>query len=433
MPLARPSFAAEDASSNAALPLVAGAKRRPLRVALVGASGYAKAHLRMIAMGSGEGLFQLVGAAVINQGDEPERCQEIRKLGGLLFPDFDSMIAELAGELDLCFIPTGIHHHASMTIAALKAGANVLVEKPIAATIQEVEAIRQCVEETGRFIAVGFQSIYDPATRWLKEAILSGGIGKVRTIRSRAMWPRSSVYYARNDWAGRLKVENAWVLDSPFNNALAHQLNLMCFLAGSDVNASARPISVQSELYRTRDIESADTACLRIRTSTDISLYNYVSHSCVETLNPWVEVIGDAGIASWSLDQVTIQPQGATVQTKACLDFNRLLKCVGSQVFARVTDAEAPVCSLDNAEAHTLCVNGAHESAAIRDIPQQYLTTHQQAGGESQIAINDLSTYMSQVFDQEKLFSEIGVPWASPGKEISMLEYRQFPSRRLPQ
>lgn len=432
MPLARPSLATEDVSLNDSTPLVGGAKRRPLRVAMVGASGYAKAHLRMIKMGSAEGLYQLVGAAVINQGDEPERCQEIRKLGGALFPDFDSMIAELEGELDLCFIPTGIHHHASMTIAALKAGANVLVEKPIAATIQEVEAIRQCVAETERFVVVGFQSIYDPATRWLKEAILSGVIGKVRTIRSRAMWPRSSVYYARNNWAGKLKVGNAWVLDSPFNNALAHQLNLMCYLAGGDVSTSARPISVQSELYRTREIESADTACLRIWTSSDISLYNYASHSCVDTLNPWVEVIGDDGIASWSLTRVTIQPRGALVQSKGCLDFNGLLKCVGRQVFARVMDAEAPVCSLENAEAHTLCVNGAHESAAIGDIPQQYLTTHRQADGESQIAINDLNAYMSEAFDQGKLFSEIGVPWASPGKEICMLDYRQFPSRRLP-
>ncbi|MBC2602856.1 Gfo/Idh/MocA family protein [Puniceicoccus vermicola] len=432
MPLTKPSSVKADSPLFDFEPEPIGVRRKPLRVALVGASGYSKAHFKLISIASRQGLYRLVGAAVINQADEPERCREIEAMGGALYDDFDSMISQLAGQLDICFIPTGIHHHAPMTIAALKAGANVMVEKPIAATIQEVAEIRQCAKETGRFVAVGFQSIYDPATRWLKNALLHGAIGKIRSIRSRAMWPRPTTYYLRNNWAGHLKAGDQWVLDSPFNNALAHQLNMMCFLAGDEVNSSSRPATVQAELYRAMDIESADTACLRIITENEISLHYFASHSCIEKQDPIIEIIGESGVASWSLTEASFQPEGEPLQSVRCGSFPDLLRYIGSAIHSHSEEGETPLCGLDIAEAHTLCVNGAHESSAIHTIPSQFLSTQKFPNGESQIAINDLQSHIEQAYQQGKLFSEIGIPWATSGEKIDMRNYRQFPTYRNP-
>src|SRR5690606_13051786 len=100
-------------------------------------------------------------------------------------------------------------------IAALQAGLHVLLEKPVAATVQEVDAIIAAQTAAARLVAVGFQDLYVPAALDIKKRVLDGQIGTLRKVVVRGQWPRSSAYYARNEWAGRLQIDNAWVLDSP--------------------------------------------------------------------------------------------------------------------------------------------------------------------------------------------------------------------------
>lgn len=184
------------------------------------------------------------------------------------------MLFELKGQIDLCFIPTGIPLHTSMSIAALEAGANVFVEKPVAGAIQDVRLIEKASIRHKRFVAVGYQNIYLPETVALKRFLVDGKLGEIKQLKSFAMWPRNSIYYNRNNWAGRLRCNNKWVLDSPFNNALAHFLNLLCFFAGNTINSSAELNWIEAELCRANSIESCDTATLRLKTRNGKELFS---------------------------------------------------------------------------------------------------------------------------------------------------------------
>jgi len=88
-----------------------------------------------------------------------------------------------------------------------------------------------------------------------------------------ARWPRADSYYQRNSWAGKLQVNGTLVMDSPYNNALAHMLNLICFFAGSREQTSARIEFLEAELYRCRPIQSPDTAFLHAETESGIDLF----------------------------------------------------------------------------------------------------------------------------------------------------------------
>jgi predicted dehydrogenase len=90
-----------------------------------------------------------------------------------------------------------------MTIAALQSGANVLVEKPLAGSVAEVEAVNAAELKSQRFVAVGFQDLYEPGTAWLKSELLKGRIGEITSVRFLGLWPRRRSYFTRNDWAGR--------------------------------------------------------------------------------------------------------------------------------------------------------------------------------------------------------------------------------------
>src|SRR5690606_33552608 len=115
----------------------------------------------------------------------------------------------------------------------------------------------------------------------------------------RGQWPRSSAYYSRNAWAGRVRLAGEWVLDSPVSNAFAHFLMLALFWAGRTAEAAAEPTEIDAELYRAGSIESFDTASLRLQTGEGVEILFYGSHAGQEEVVPQVKLIGDAGTITW--------------------------------------------------------------------------------------------------------------------------------------
>lgn len=404
-------------------------KSEALSACVIGVSGFGRTHYDDLMREAEAGRMRALGATVINQDEEQEKCERLLSLGCRLFTDHREMLGKLSGKIDVCFIPTGIHLHAAMSIDAMKAGADVLVEKPVAATVQDVRRMTECERETGRFVAVGYQHMYARATMHLKEMILEGAIGPVRTIKCRALWPRPRSYYLRNGWAGRLKVGEEWVLDSPFNNALAHYLNLMCFFAGREKTKSARIEGVEAELYRANEIESADTACIRIATGGGATLCFYVTHACEKTLGPEIVVIGEKGSVSLTQGRgrVIRMDEGADgsceeTQLEQGTDLrDRIL----GQVRARIADREAFVCDLDIAGTQTVCVNAAHESSAVHDVPKS-LVKRLPRDGSTVTVIDGIDEVFARALEEEKLFSEISVPWARAGKPVDTRGYAEF-------
>src|SRR5204863_8540924 len=59
--------------------------------------------------------------------------------------------------------------HAAQSIAALRAGKHVFVEKPLAMELVQLEAIRAACESSGRLLMVGYNRRYAPHARWLKQ------------------------------------------------------------------------------------------------------------------------------------------------------------------------------------------------------------------------------------------------------------------------
>ncbi|NJK91270.1 MAG: Gfo/Idh/MocA family oxidoreductase [Blastochloris sp.] len=175
---------------------------QPCRTALIGVTGYGQVHLQHLLETTQAGWTRPVAAVVINPEEAAEACQTLQQQGARIYPDQDSLWAAEKGRVDLCLIPTGIHWHAPMSMAALEAGADVLVEKPLSGTVEEAEAMIRTSEKTGRFIAVGYQDLYDPNILHLKQQILDGKLGTIRRIRGWALWPRQHSYYQRNSWAG---------------------------------------------------------------------------------------------------------------------------------------------------------------------------------------------------------------------------------------
>jgi predicted dehydrogenase len=401
--------------------------RTPPRAAIIGISGYGKIYLERLLHHANAGEIEIAAATVINRAEERAACADLESRGAKIYPEFHDMLEAHAGRLDLVLIPTGIHWHARMTLAALAAGANVLVEKPLAATIQDVRAIQETAPSSGRFVAIGFQDIYLEENLQVKRLLLGGALGRLRRIRGRGLWPRSSAYYARNDWAGRLRLGGTWVLDSPLANALAHFLNLALFLGGESERASARPVAIEAELYRARPIESYDTAAVRIATAAGAEICFYASHSCDRVLDPELQLEGDAGSATWTAE-LGWRLRGAKVQTLPGRGETHARAAMFRSVLRRLEDPAAFVCGPEIAAQHTLCANGAHAAAAIRDVPAEQVHFLSSNGvGPVQPVITGLDRWIDSAFLSGQLLHESGCPWASPAGRISLDPFPSFP------
>jgi len=89
--------------------------------------------------------------------------------------------------IDAVVIATPASTHFDLAIRALEAKKHILIEKPIAKSVQEVEEIGKLSGEKERVVMVGHTFIYNPAVRYVKKLIDSGELGHIRYIYSQRL------------------------------------------------------------------------------------------------------------------------------------------------------------------------------------------------------------------------------------------------------
>ena len=87
---------------------------------------------------------------------------------------------------DAVIISTPTHFHHEQAIAAMQSGKHVIVEKPMASSLQQCREMLQVSRETGKVLTVGFNHRYFAAIKEMRQAIHSGAIGKLSYIRAYA-------------------------------------------------------------------------------------------------------------------------------------------------------------------------------------------------------------------------------------------------------
>ncbi|MGJ3242485.1 MAG: Gfo/Idh/MocA family protein [Opitutales bacterium] len=387
------------------------------RLGLIGVTQYGSLHLRLVREQVAAGRAQACAATIINPEEAPDAVAWLEANGARIYSHYRDMLEGERGRLDLVLVPTPIPWHAPMTCDALEAGANVLVEKPLAGSVAEVARIRDTEARTGRFVAVGFQDIYAPVVQALKRRILDGAIGRLVRIRSLGLWPRDSGYYARNNWAGRLETPDGPVLDSPFNNAMAHFLNLALFLAGERFNQSATLSDLQAELYRARPIESFDTGCLRAHGPGGVEIVFLGSHSTAERQDVVLTVEGETGTAYWEHTGATwIESADGEREAFDPVDQQALRSTMMEAVMRRLMEPEAFICTAALAERHTALIAALHRNFPIHSIPDAHIALQPREDGNQQPVVDGLDAALNAACREGCLLAELAAPpaWSCP-------------------
>jgi hypothetical protein len=198
------------------------------------------------------------------------------------------------------------------------------------------------------------------------------------------MWPRDHAYYSRNNWAGKLKVGDAKVNDSPFNNAVAHDLMMMLFLAGPEFRSAANIEKVEGKLYRANEIESTDTAFLKLQTSLGKELFFYCTHACLEQFGPEIVVKGSEGIMKMSHKSVQIIPDnGETLKIQA----DDMRQCMMDAIVDVLNGGDSFTVGLDIAKRQTQVVEEIFSKQKVVPLQGELKTSK----------VSSLSTYLPDI------------------------------------
>jgi predicted dehydrogenase len=97
------------------------------------------------------------------------------------FSSYDAMLSD--PEIDVVYISLPNSLHAEWSIKALKNGKHVLVEKPLTASLQEVDAVIDVAKATGMVISEAYMYRHHPQTLLVKQMVDNGQIGHLQMLR----------------------------------------------------------------------------------------------------------------------------------------------------------------------------------------------------------------------------------------------------------
>lgn len=176
------------------------------------------------------------------------------------YTDYKQMIDE--EKPDVVHICTPHYLHAEMVIYALERGINVLCEKPLCISREEIEKILEAERNSTAQLGVVLQNRYNPANEFVKQYL-----GEEKAVNGYAtmVWKRDAKYYAQADWRGKKKTEGGGVL---INQAL-HTLDLLEWFCGEPDYATA----TISNLTLKEAIEVEDTASVLYTGNANFSFF----------------------------------------------------------------------------------------------------------------------------------------------------------------
>jgi len=332
---------------------------------------------------------------------------------------------------DLVVICSPIHHHVPQACEALKNGSCVLCEKPIGATIQEAQHLIRTKDSFHRRVMIGYQWSYSRAIQSLKRHVLSGRFGKPIRLKTLCLWPRLKAYYQRNDWAGKIKVKDRWVLDSPANNAMAHFLHNLFYILGERADRSAMPREVIAELYRVYPIENYDTSACRIYTKEGFELLYYASHAVSANKGPMFSFEFEDATVTYgeSIDEAVAKDRKGNERFYGDPESEHPLRKLFEAV-AAVQESKPILCGPEAALAQTICMNGMQESAPeIKTFPESLI---HRDNDEKRWFAKGLDQSLYECYVKGILPSEAKLSWACAGEHVRLENYRYFPGGAPP-
>ena len=219
-----------------------------LKIGIIGTGGISRTHIDGYRRFGAE--CEIVALCDIAPGKAAALGAELGLDSARAYERAEDLLA--AEDLDLVSIATPPSTHAELTIAALRAGVDVLVEKPMAPSLEECDAMIAAAAENDRILSVVAQNRFRDDMATLKEVLDSGLIGPVSHAQVSSSWWRGTSYYDLW-WRGTWEREGG---GCTLNHAI-HHLDLTSWMLGAPTAVTAVLTNAQHENSEVEDLSVA--------------------------------------------------------------------------------------------------------------------------------------------------------------------------------
>jgi UDP-N-acetyl-2-amino-2-deoxyglucuronate dehydrogenase len=216
-----------------------------IRFAIVGCGRIAVRHSDLL----GNGIIknaQLSAVCDIN----PEKAKLFgTKFNVPWFTDYHEMLKSMSDKIDVVSILTESGNHAKHTVEICQYKKHIVVEKPMALTLEDADAMIQACDENGVKLFVVKQNRFNVPVQKMRNALEQGRFGKLVLGTIRVRWCREQKYYDQDSWRG------TWALDGGvLTNQASHHIDLLEWMLGDVESVFAKSSTALV------NIETEDTA-----------------------------------------------------------------------------------------------------------------------------------------------------------------------------
>lgn len=303
---------------------------KQFRTAIVGTGAIANAHVTALRQ-AGDRVF-LCAAVGIDESRLKTFCAEhhIHKS----YIDTNAMLADQQPDLVIICTPPDVHK--TLAIDCLEAGAWVNCEKPLCASLAELDEIEAAEKRSGRYVNTVLQWRSGSAARHLRQLIHSGALGPLLLGTCQTLWYRDAGYY-QVPWRGKWKTETGgtitghgthlidlflWLINDQWQEVQAYTATLgraievenlavalAAFESGALANITSSAVSPRQETHLRLDFQKAS---VEVR-----ALYSYTNQDWCVTLPEGI--IHGAELSHWQ-NPPDDKPGDHTTQLLALLD-----------------------------------------------------------------------------------------------------------------
>jgi len=370
-------------------------------VALVGFRGYGATYLPRLAALEAAGVARLT--AVVDRTPptdvDPGAVHAV--------PWFGSLTDLLARQVpDVVVVCTPIPTHLPLAVEALRAGADVLVEKPTAASLAEHAELVAAARDTGRLCQVGFQTFGSDALTAVRDAVADGEIGALVGAGAVGAWTRTDGYWARSAWGGRRTLDGRDVVDGAVTNPLAHAVATTLHVVGATRTADVA--DVVTDLFHANPIEADDTSSVRVPTADGLPVGLGFTLCAPEQELARVLLRGTDGEITLRYERDEAVVSGRRGERTLRGDRVDLL---ADLVSARA-DGHPLRCDVVDTGAFMRVLDAVRTAPEPRTVGREHVTW-EGAGDARHPVVHDVAAWCERVAREQRTFTELGAPWAA--------------------
>lgn len=283
-----------------------------MKFALVGCGRIAHKHAEILG-------GQVVAGATLAAVCDPQKDRAEafgRKYSVPHFADYHQMMREMGSGIDVVCVLTPSGSHARHACELAKYGKHIVVEKPMALTMEDADEMIRACDAAGVRLFVVKQNRYNAPVQKLREALEEGRFGKLVMGTVRVRWCRTQAYYDQDSWRG------TWLEDGGvFANQASHHVDLLCWMMGEveSVFAKSRTALVNVE------VEDTGVAILKF-TNGAIGVVEATTATRPKDLEGSISILGEKGtveIAGFAVNemklwQFTEEKEGDRAVAESC-------------------------------------------------------------------------------------------------------------------